>query len=491
MDHKVIWKPQPGSQTAYLTCPVFEVLYGGNRGGGKTDSFLMDFAQHVGQGFGAEWRGIIFRRTYPELADIITKTKKWFPQIWPGATYNHTEHYWKWPTGEMLLFRQFFRDEDYWDYHGSSFPFIGWEELCTWPSLGGYKRMMSLCRSSLPGMPRKYRATANPYGPGHNVVKHRWDLAGIPRIGASPVIRGRVDAEGNPEEARVYIHSDLMENKILLAAEPNYLNRLRQAARNPSELQAWVYGNWDVVSGGMFDDVWDANIHVVQPFEIPSSWQVDRSFDWGSAKPFSVGWWATSDGSDYLSRSGRWRSTVPGDLFRIDEWYGWNGQPNEGLLMLNTEIARGIIQREVNNNIRVTTRMGIADGAIFNLATGSGSTVADDMAKEVVLDDGKRYPGTLWNKADKSPGSRKMGWEQTRTRMKGSIPRPGLPRESPGLFVFEHCQQFIRTVPVLPRSLKNPDDVDTETEDHIADEMRYRVLYAQASVGEASSSGYY
>jgi hypothetical protein len=449
----------------------------------------MDFAQHVGQGWGAEWRGVIFRRTFPELSDIIVKTKKWFPQIWPGATYNHTDHYWRWPTGETLLFRQFLRDDDYWSFHGSAYTFIGWEELCTWPSLGGYKRMMSLCRSTAPGIPLKYRATANPYGPGHNVVKHRFHLTGVPRAGAGPIITESVDDEGIPivpPRNRVAINCTLSENRILLDSNPNYVNLLRQAARNPSELKAWVDGNWDVVSGGMFDDRWLPDFHVVDDFTLPESWKLDRSFDWGVSKPFSVGWWAKADGSDYRGADGRTRSTIPGDLFRFQEWYGWNGQPNEGLRMLATEVAKGIVERERNWGLRHRMTMGPADTQIFNVDTGR--SLADDMAQPVQLEDGSRHPGIFWARADKSQGSRKIGWEQVRDRLQASIPTLGLGRDKPGLFVFRNCQQFLRTFPVIPRDLKNPDDVDTNAEDHIADEVRYRVRYASQYVGEAETA---
>ena len=48
--------------------------------------------------------------------------------------------------------------------------------------------------------------------------------------------------------------------------------------------------------------------------------------------------------------------------------------------------------------------------------------------------------------------------------------------ERPGLFVFESCRHFLRTVPTLPRDAKDPDDVDTLAEDHIGDETRYRIM---------------
>jgi hypothetical protein len=91
-DVEVVWAPQPGSQELFLSCPVTEALFEGNRGGGKTLCLLMDFAQHVGQGFGAAWRGILFRREFTQLRDAIDKAIEWFPRLWPEATYHRSEH---------------------------------------------------------------------------------------------------------------------------------------------------------------------------------------------------------------------------------------------------------------------------------------------------------------------------------------------------------------------------------------------------------------
>jgi len=81
----------------------------------------------------------------------------------------------------------------------------------------------------------------------------------------------------------------------------------------------------------------------------------------------------------------------------------------------------------------------------------------------------------LWEQADKAPGSRIQGWEEIRTRLSNALPGDGGVREKPGLFVFDTCLSFLETFPVLPRDDKKLDDVDTEAEDHIGDEVRYRV----------------
>lgn len=457
----------------------------------NTDCLLMSFAMHTGRGYGAAWRGILFRQTYKQLGDVISKTKQWFPQIFPRARWNGTEHSWTFPDGEVLLLRQFIRESNYWDYHGHSYSWIGWEELCNWAHDGGYRRMFSCNRSTVPGMPRMVRATTNPYGPGHNWVKARF----MPQQMNMKVRRGLIDAmSGLEEPPRLSIFSRLEENKILLEADPDYINKIAASARSKAELKAWLEGSWDIVAGGMFDDVWNPEYNVIPVFAIPSNWRVDRSFDWGSSKPYSVGWWAIANGEDVRLPDGRFRSTIKGDIFRIGELYGWNGRPNEGTKLLASEITEEIVKQELRwgwrnpqypNWCRVKT--GIADSNIFNAE--NGNCVATDMKMKVRMDDGIVYKGVEWMPADKSPGSRITGWDQMRRMMKNAHPSNLGPRERPGLFVFDRCEHFLRTVPVLPRDEKDPDDVDTEAEDHIADETRYRVRYTGINVSSGRTIG--
>jgi len=180
--------------------------------------------------------------------------------------------------------------------------------------------------------------------------------------------------------------------------------------------------------------------------------------------------------------NGRLCSTVRGDLFRIAEWYGWTGEPNEGVRMLAVDITKGIIEREIRWGIHDRVSPGPADSSIF--AVENGMSIAVDMQKPVLVNN-RKLNGIRWLPADKRAGSRKTGWELMRKYMAGAI-RNGLPREHPGLFICQRCEQFRRTVPVLPRDLdKDPDDVDTDAEDHVADEVRYRIRFA----GQRTTSG--
>lgn len=469
-----VWSPQAGSQELFLSCPIFECLYEGTRGPGKTDALLMDFLQHVGTGLGPDWRGILFRRSHPELADVIAKSQKWFKRIFPGAEYNKVEKTWTFPDGEQLLLRHIKTVDDYWNYHGHAYPWIAWEELTNWADDGAFRKMMSCCRSSNPRVPRKYRATANPYGVGHNWVKRRYRLPSHRGV----VIRDARDSEGELEPPRVAIHGHIMENRILLDADPQYISRLRASARNPSELKAWLKGDWDIVAGGMFDDVWAPKRLVLDPFPIPSTWRVDRSFDWGSSRPFSVGWWAESDGTTVKLPNGRELPTVRGDLFRIAEWYGSDPkEPNTGLRMAASQVALGIKEREAkmlaSGLIKRLVSPGPADNAIWDSEPGVPSIAADMQAK-----------GIMWERSDKSPGSRKQGWLQMRKLLEdGKKPAP---REAPGLFIFRTCHHWLDLVPVLPRDDHDLDDVDTDAEDHLGDETRYRVRAARKNVRQGN-----
>ncbi|MDH5559421.1 MAG: terminase [Deltaproteobacteria bacterium] len=443
-----IWVAQEGSQRRFLSCPVFECLYEGSRGPGKTDALLMDFAQHAGQGLGPSWRGVLFRVSLRQLDEVIAKSKKWFFPAFSGIRFLRNELKWHWPTGEELLFRQISGIDDYWKYHGHEYPWIGWEELTNWPDPGCYESMLACCRSSDPKVPRKYRATANPWGPGHNWVKRRF---------VDPTPPGVIIYDKD-RLGRVRIHGSILENKTLLKAQPDYLKQLNSLS-DQNQKRAWLYGNWDIVAGGALDDLWDRKKHVVTPFKIPASWRVNRSFDWGSARPFSVGWWAESDGTPVMLSDSQSRTYPRGTLFRISEYYGWNGIPNQGSKMLAREVAWMILKIERELGLKVSP--GPADNQIFNLE--DGHSIAEEMTRV----------GVRWERSDKSPGSRKTGLEKLRAYLKASLePKNGLP----GLYVFSNCVHFIRTIPLLRRCEKEPDDIDTGMEDHVYDETRYRLL---------------
>lgn len=204
--------PLPGSQYLFLSCPIFEALYEGTRGPGKTLTLIMDFAKDVGKGYGKAWRGILFRRHFKDLDDVARKIEEWFPLMFPGFRFlrSASEYMAVWPDGEALLLRHITGPEDYEAYHGHEYPWIGWEELTQHENDKAYKLMMSCCRPPRPGIPCRVRSTTNPYGAGHNWVKKRFRL---------PDFRGKV-IRAPMEMPRIAIHGTLAENFVLLHGAP-------------------------------------------------------------------------------------------------------------------------------------------------------------------------------------------------------------------------------------------------------------------------------
>ena len=433
----------------------------------NTDAMLMSFAQYCGRGYGDYFRGVIFRRNYKHLDDIIAKSKRWFNRsaMQPKFLAGSSSLKWVWPTGEELLLRAFENEEDYWSYHGHEYPFIGWEELTSWPSINCYESMKSCNRSSfqptprLPHLPRMIRSSTNPYGVGHAWVKEYF-------IDPAPYGKIITDKEGNQ---RVALFGSVKENPYL---GEEYLKTL-ESITDVNKRKAWLEGSWDITSGGMFDDLWDSTKHVLKPFEIPYTWRITRSFDWGSARPFSVGWWAVSDGTEATLADGRKICFPRKTIFRIGEWYGCTGKANEGVHMTARNVAIGINIREQQMKIHNRVQPGPADSAIY--AVTDEASIAQNMESEHVF----------WTPADKRPGSRQNGWELIRDRMdavsKGE--------DKPGFYVFDTCRDFLRTVPNIARDTRNPDDVDTDAEDHIADDCRYMVLSADHTSHRVRISG--
>lgn len=457
-DTVVAWKALEGSQTAFLNSPYRETLLHGSRGGGKTECAVMSYAKHVGKGYGERWRGVIFRRKYKDLEDVISKSKRLFRVLFPEAKWlsGKGDLKWRWPSGEELLFRKFDNIDDYSGYHGQELPFILWEEITNWPTDECYEIMKSCNRAadtfatdgSGDKMPLKYLSTTNPSGAGHSWVKNYFKIGDVEPY--TPI-------EDKVGEKRVHIPSSVFENPYM---DDNYVRSL-YVIKDENLRKAWLFGSWDIVAGGLFTEVWSERHNTVKPFKIPESWTLSRSFDWGSSKPFSVIWYAESDGTDYVDDEGESHATVRGDLFAILELYGASA-PNVGLRLTGREVAIRIRDMEMNHPFLKgrTVRRGPADTAIWTVE--NGVSVAREMARI----------GIHWLKADKSSGSRVAGWEVIRQMLENA--HNGSGERALRIFRNGYCSDLLRLLPVAPRDEKNPDDLDTESEDHNIDALRYK-----------------
>ena len=447
-----IWKPFPGSQKRFLACPVWECLLHGNRGGGKTDVLLMDFLQGVGKGYGSDYKGLLLREATTELGDIITKSKKWIYQIFPSAKFNSSKKIWAFEGGESLWLNYARVDDDYWQYHGHEYPWIGWEELTNHPFDSLYLKIMSCNRSANKDIPRKYRATCNPSGPGHQWVKERF-------INTIEVEKVFEDEYG---QTRTHIQSSLLENKALLDADPQYQAKLMAMTEDNKMLRdAWVFGSWDLITGGFFTDVWDKDKHILPTFKIPRSWRLIRSFDWGSSKPWAVTYGFETNGEQPEEVEGLVLPHFPrGSVIIPTEIYGWNGIVNEGDRAESPQIAQRVLR--VDNTLlteyNVRCIPGPADTSIWDVR--DGTSIGNTMAVH----------GCNWTKAYKGSGSRIAGWAIIR-QMLGAAKRGDL--EVPHLYFFAPAAHHIRTLPIMQRDKNKPEDIDTDLEDHAMDSLRY------------------
>ncbi len=444
---RTVWRPQP-KQAAFMERPEYEVLYGGAAGGGKSDALLCEGLRQVQI---PHYRGLILRKTYPQLSELIDRSRELYQAAFPRARYNGTEHFWAFPSGAKIYFGAMQHSKDRINYQGKRYDYIAFDEL-THFSWEEYSYLFSRNRPSGPGTRVYMRASTNPGGPGHGWVKDRFISVAPPmtRVVEEMELPGPDGKPRKMQRDRMFVPATVYDNQALLRNAPGYLASLGMLPE--AEKRALLMGDWDSFSGQVFtewrndpahydDQRWT---HVVKPFRIPDWWRIYRGFDWGYAKPFSVGWYAVND-------SGR--------IYRIREYYGISsgGEPNTGAKMEPREVAREIrrIERE-DENLRGRTIFGIADPAIFQ--ENGGESVGDAMGQE----------GVYWDKGDHTRIAGKM---QCHYRL--AFDPEGLPMFQ----VFSTCRHFIRTVPTLVYDMRDVEDVESKlSEDHIYDEWRYVMM---------------
>lgn len=304
-------------------------------GGGKSDALVVEAIRQVEI---PHYRGIIFRKTFPQLADLIDRSRDIYKRAYPKAQYNISAHQWEFPSGAKIEFGSMQRVQDRTKYQGRRFDFVGFDELThfTWEE---YSYMYSRNRPGGEGTRVYMRATANPGGIGHGWVKNHFITVAKPRTRVIQKLN-IVDPEGKLIEmsrSRIFIPATVFDNKELLKNNPNYLANL--ALLSEKDRNALLYGDWDSFSGQVFTE-WRNDpqgyetqcfTHVIKPFNIPSNWRIYRGYDFGYAKPFSFGWYAVSEDNT---------------IYRIAEYYGCTGTPNEGLKIEAQQQAREAKQIE-------------------------------------------------------------------------------------------------------------------------------------------------
>lgn len=432
-----------------------EVLYGGAAGGGK--SHLMRVAATLWCAAIPGLQVYLFRRVREDLIKNHMEGPKGFRAMlapWENAKFvrivDDEIRFW---NGSKIYLCHCKDEKDIYKYQGAEIHVLLIDELTHFHD-GMYRFLRNRVRMVGLEVPAQYKgkfprilAGANPGNVGHLWVKRTFiDGAETYDVRQMP-----------PEEGgmkRQYIPALLEDNPSMGADDPGYESRLHGLG-SKQLVEAMRYGNWDVVEGAFFD-CWDAKRHVVKPFELPAQWMRFGSGDWGSAKPFSIGWWAVASDTIKAENPFGQLVTIPrGAMIRYREWYGCKpNEPNVGLKLYAEQVAEGIVKRENKGE----TQYRVLDPAAF--AEDGGKSIAHRMGEK----------GVHWRPADNARVSGRGamgGWDQMRARFMGDDDG------NPMLLTFSTCLDSIRTIPALQHDKVRPEDVDTDGEDHAADEWRY------------------
>jgi hypothetical protein len=423
----LIWQPQEGPQELFLECMAEDACIGGARGGGKTDALLGDWIAHVGR-HGKNAQGILFRKTYVELVEVIGRSRELFARL--GWSYQEQSHRWSVPGGGTLDFAYLETDADADVYQGREYTWMGFDELGNWPSPVAIDRLWG-CLRSKHGVPCVRRSTCNPGGPGHAWVKKRYISHGAGKIFAWAPNEKRPDLTIRS----VFIPSRLDDNPLLMQNDPHYESRLA-AAGGEALFRAWRYGDWDAQAGTYFD-VFDPKVHVVQQPWLEPWYPRWIGMDWGF-KDQSVAIWKAQDENKQvtsyreLTRNG----LTPTEL-------------GEALVEANDGDEIGVFYLSPDAFAKRTSQRTIADeiGAVLTANGMPAPTRADD--------------------------SRVSGWSLMYQMLKSGFWKIGAA-----------CPNLIESLPLLIRDDKHPEDCAAHPNDHAPDAARYALATYMHSAQE-------
>jgi hypothetical protein len=447
------WTPQPGPQTRFVESHAMQLVYGGARGGGKTDALLGDFARHA-----ARWKsaaqGLLVRRTRRALEPTVARGRDIFgPQ---GARWVRSRSAFEWPSGATLYFGHLNNDAAADNYQGHSYSRVYVEELNQFPSPIPIDKLMATLRSA-EGAPCGFRATCHPGGPGHAWVKRRYIDPGLEH----PLVRlFKCPLDGSEFRGeRWFIPARLENNPALLARDPGYVARLERSGE-ATRVAAALAGDWEVVQDPFFEAWSDRNI--VAPFLIPKGWTRIRTLAWSEDQPFSVGWWALAAKPFRVGEV----TVRAGALVRYREWYGVDPRTGARLDLTPEDMAETILARQKGEPFPI----GIADPAIFRPAIfreEEGESIAAQMSK----------CGVHFAPPDAASAHPRGGpWERMRARIAGD-------GDGPLLVVFDTCRDFIRAIPALRGDPMNTGELARDSAWTIAQETLYACLTRRISRG--------
>lgn len=450
VDTRKPYKPQPAEEEPnnilYLKPNIKQlkamqshkpyIAYGGARGGGK--SWLIDvkaclLARRYGRPniFKPGIKICIVRRTLEDLRENHIEPLK--IMLHGLAKYNKDDRKFYFPNGATIKFAYYDNENDKERFQGKEFDVIFIDEA-TQMEPAWLEIIATSCRG-VNNFPHRVYFMCNPGGAGHQYIKRLF----IDRI---------YKDDENPDDYE-FIQALVTDNTALMAVDSKYMNFLNHLP--PKLRAAWRDGDWNVYEGMFFetftndpehykDGRWT---HVIEPIKIKSYWPIYRSFDWGFNKPFSCGWYTIDD---------------DGIMYRIAELYGVQKAgnesiPNQGVKWVPERVFAEIQKMEHEHPLLKGREIqGVADPAIWDAQFGKS-----------IASTGEKY-GIYFEPGDHE---RIPGWMQCQYRLMFS--EDGFPM----FYVFNTCKEFIRTIVTLQYDEHRPEDLNTQGEDHAADEWRY------------------
>ena len=416
----VIFKPNSGPQTQFLAASEREVFYGGARGGGKSYAMLVDPLRYCSY---ANHRALLVRRTMPELRDLIQKSQLLYSKAFPNAKWREQEKEWRFPSGAKIEFGYAENMTDVLRYQGQSYTWIGIDELPQYPSPDIYNFLRSSLRSVDKDIPVYLRATGNPGNVGSQWVKEMFVEPAEPNTAFNV---GIDTPNGKKYITRRFIPAKLQDNPYLMQTDDYYI---MLASLPEAQRKQFLDGDWDAYEDSAFPE-FNKTTHVVEPFEIPRSWYKFRAADWGYSSPACVLWFAVDYNNNIWIYRELYTKKVTADNF-----------------------ARQVVDLEKGEYIHY----GVLDSSTWARRGDVGPSIAETMIQN----------GCRWRPSDRSPKSRISGKLEIHKRLKVND------SEEPGIRIFKTCRNLIRTLGSLPTDDKNPEDVDTNAEDHAYDALRY------------------
>jgi hypothetical protein len=436
-DNNVVFKPNAGPQSSFLAASEREVLYGGAAGGGKSFAMLADPMRYMGH---PQFSGLLLRHTTEELRELIWKSQELYPRIYPGIKWSERKMQWQAPSGARLWFSYLDRDEDVLRYQGLSFSWVGFDELTQWSTPFAWNYMRSRLRSTAPDLPTYMRATTNPGGPGHVWVKKMFiDPSPAGRaFWATDIDTGDTlsypkghSKEGQPLFKRRFIPAMLSDNPYL-AEGGDYETMLLSLPEH--QRKQLLEGNWDVAEGAAFPE-FNRRIHVIKHEHIPGNWVKFRACDYGYGSYSAVLWFAVSPAEQVIVYRELYVSKV-----------------------LAKDLAHMVMDCERNDG---QIRYGVLDSSCWHRRGDTGPSLAEQMIME----------GCRWRPADRSAGSRVAGKNEIHRRLQLDDFT-----QEPRLVIMDNCTNLIAQLPTLPLDKSNPEDINTKSEDHLYDALRYGVM---------------